>query len=271
MNGTAWCWRCWLHLLCAALSAICLVAATSALSSEALSPAKSAVVGGFSAQSPGDIPAPPWRVQTFKKIPRHTAYSLVADDGTTVLRARADNAAASLIRPVPTDLAVATSAAPVLRWRWKPLLAPDRSALGLKDADDWGARLYVLFEPPPASLGLGERMGLALARALYGDDLPARGLCYVWTPGGNIGAMAPNAFTDRLVMIIVDAGLRGSWRPFERNLADDYRAAFGQAMPPPTAIAVSADSDNSGGIAEVLIGDIVLDVTPAGTGTPPGS
>lgn len=245
--------------------------ASAAQAPSGSAPIPATLVGGFSAHKPGDQPPPPWRVQTFRKIPRHTAYSMVADGGITVLRALADNAAASLIRPVPSNLTVAANRSPVLRWRWKPLSAPNRSALGRKDADDWGARLYVMFEPPPASLGFGERLGLAMARALYGDDLPARGLCYVWAPAGQSGAMAPNAYTDRLAMIVVDTGSPGNWRAVERDLAADYQAAFGQPMAPLTAIAVSADSDNSGGIAEALIGDIVLEFTPTGTETQPGS
>jgi hypothetical protein len=230
---------------------------------------KKTVIAAFSSMMPGSAPSAPWRLQTFSKVPRQTEYTLVADAGSTVLRVTAERAAASLIRPLPRDLSATLSTTPgssaTLRWRWKPLSAPDRSSLGDKNADDWGARLYVLFEPPPASLDFGERLGLALARALYGDELPARGLCYVWLPDGQAGAMAPNAYTDRLAMIVVDTAAAGDWRTIERDLAADYQAAFGAPLAPLSALAVSADSDNGGGIAEVLVGDIVLDFTPAPT------
>ncbi|HEY5763007.1 MAG TPA: DUF3047 domain-containing protein [Rhodocyclaceae bacterium] len=215
-------------------------------------------VAAFSAQAPGGALAAPWRLQTYAKVPRHTSFSLIADGGATVLQVRAEQAAASLIRPFNADPA----ATPLLRWRWKPLASPQQTALGEKASDDWGARLYVLFEPPPESVSFGERLALGIARAIYGDDLPARGICYVWLPGGRVGAIAANAYTDRLKMIVVDAAPAGSWRAFERNLADDYRAAFGEALAPVSAIAVSADSDNSGGIAEVLIGDITIGTAP---------
>ena len=212
------------------------------------------VVADFSVLSPGAALPVPWRLQTYAKVPRHTDFSLIADAGDTVLQVRAEVAAASLIRPFAADPA----ATPVIRWRWKPLTAPGRTALGEKAADDWGARLYVLFEPPPETVGFGERLALGIARALYGDDLPARGICYVWLPGGRVGTMAANAYTDRLKMIVVDSAPPGSWRTIERNLAEDYRATFGETRAPVSAIAVSADSDNGGGIAEVLIGDITI-------------
>jgi hypothetical protein len=206
----------------------------------------------FSALRAGDPPPPPWRLQTYAKVPRHTEFALVDDDGTTVLQARAEGAAASLIRPYTAD----AGTTPWLAWRWKPLSAPAKSALRDKGADDWGARLYLLFEPPPEALGFGERLALKIARTIYGDDLPARGLCYVWLPGGKPGEIAPNAYTDRLHMIVVDVSPPGEWRTIVRNVADDYRAAFGEPPPPISALAVSADSDNGGGRAEVRFGDL---------------
>lgn len=232
----------------------------------ASSPAAAAAkrVEPFSSHAAGSPIPPPWRLQTYPKIPRHTQFELVADGENTVLHALADHAAASLSHPLSVD----PTQHPWLRWRWRPLRAPERSALADKAADDWGARVYVLFEPPPEALGFGERLALGIARALHGSDLPARGLCYVWLPSGTVGQSAPNAYTDRVKMIVVDSAAPGEWRTITRKLADDYRSAFGEPLAPISGIAISADSDTGGGIAETIFGDIEFLDRPLSAGAP---
>ena len=48
-------------------------------------------------------------------------------------------------------------------------------------------------------------------------------------------------------MIVIDSGDGGAmqWRTVRRDLRRDWEEAFGGAMPPVTAIAVGADTDNT--------------------------
>lgn len=48
----------------------------------------------------------------------------------------------------------------------------------------------------------------------------------------------------------------GRWVDFERNVAADFRAAFGKAAPPVRAIAIATDTDNTGADATTHFGDI---------------
>jgi hypothetical protein len=59
-------------------------------------------------------------------------------------------------------------------------------------------------------------------------------------------------------MIVVESGAAraGQWVTIERDIAADFRAAFGEAAPPVTGIAISADTDNTGESVTAWFGDL---------------
>lgn len=216
--------------------------------------AQPAGVPRFSTASPGNAVPPGWLHETLPKVERANAHSIELDDGVAVLRVRSRAAASSL---------VATPAAPVpwtrLQWRWKVAKALAGSDLRIKGGDDYAARLYVLFDLPLDRLPFGDRLRLQAARSISGRDLPAAAICYVW--GGDAqpaGTTAWNPYTDRVRMVVVDSGNAQAtrWRPVERDLRRDWQEAFGGALPPVRAIAVGADTDNTGDSVDAWFGDI---------------
>ena len=52
------------------------------------------------------------------------------------------------------------------------------------------------------------------------------------------------------------------WRAYERDVAADYRQAFGAAPPPVNGVVVSTDTDNTGETAEAFYGDVVFRARP---------
>jgi hypothetical protein len=211
-------------------------------------------VARFSALQAG-APLPEWlQPYEFPNQPRHTQFALVEDEGRTVLRARADASTSGLIRSLQVD----PGRHPMLTWRWKVTSLPTRSDLARKDGDDFAARLYVVFDLDPATLSLGERMKLALARAVWGERVPLAALCYVWDARAPVETFAPNAYTDRVRMVVVDSGRAalGRWVDRQRDVAADFRRAFGIGAPLVNAVIVSADTDNTGETAESYFGDI---------------
>jgi hypothetical protein len=50
----------------------------------------------------------------------------------------------------------------------------------------------------------------------------------------------------------------GEWVSERRNVRADYREAYGEAPPPVNGIAIMTDTDNTGGTATALYGDIVF-------------
>jgi hypothetical protein len=209
----------------------------------------------------GGTPLPPdYRLYAFAGQDRHTGYALVEDEGRTVLRARADASTAGIVRDVRADLA----RTPLLAWRWKAQRLPERADLRTKAGDDYAARLYVVFDLRLAQLPFGERFGVTVARIIYGEDVPAAALCYVWATRAPVGTIAPNAYTGRVRMVVVESGARnlGRWVAYERDVAADYRGAFGEAPPAVKGVVVSTDTDNTRDTAETYYGDVLFRARP---------
>ncbi len=194
--------------------------------------------------------------QPFNPAPKAkpTRYVVERDGTEEVIRADADGSMSGLIRRLRID-PVHT---PMLRWRWRivqPLKAADMTT---KAGDDYAARLYVLFDYDPAKLDFGTRTKLALAKLLYGVEVPAAALNYVWDNRYPVGTLRPNAYTDRARMVVVESGASraGQWVTVTRDLGADFRAAFGEDPPAVVAIAIATDTDNTGEQATAWYGTI---------------
>ncbi len=219
----------------------------------------------FSSAKPGDGFPGQWRL---RQLPNSgyavNRFSLVKDEqGTTVLKVESRAATGALTQPLSTDL----SRTPWLLWRWKADRVVAAADLASKDGDDYAATLFVLFAPPADSLGSLEALRLDLARMVYGSDLPARALCYVWDNRHPVGTQAWNAYTERVRMIVVTTGAKaaGTWHAVARNIAADYRQAFGADPPPVAGIAVGADTDETRQAVTAEFGDVRFAAAP-----PPG-
>jgi len=208
----------------------------------------------FSALRSGAALPASFRHFAFSGQVRTTEYALVEDAGRTVLRARANASTAGIVREVRVD----ANRHPVLAWQWKVMRVLEKSDLATREGDDCPARLYVTFDVAADSLSASERMQLRLARMLYGPDVPVAALCYVWDTKAAAGTLAPNAYTDRVRMIVVDSGRdnAGRWRVHERNVLADFRSAFGSNAPMVNGVIVSTDTDNTAETAETYYGDI---------------
>lgn len=208
----------------------------------------------FSALKAGQ-PLPDWlEPYVFPNQPRHTEYALVEDERRTVLRARANASTSGMVRALRVD----PRAHPVLAWRWKVTNLIAKSDMASKAGDDFPARLYVTFDLDPATLDLGTRMKLALARAIWGERVPLAALCYVWDSRLPADTIAPNAYTDRVQMVVAESGAArlGRWVAQQRDLGADFRRAFGFDPPAVNGVIVSADTDNTGETAESYFGDV---------------
>ena len=198
---------------------------------------------GTPAWEPLDLP---------KKIAR--APARVADDRTLEVATHA-SAGGSIQRFAPIDVARAT-----LSWRWKVDRVVASADLSAKSKDDFAARVYVMFDYPIEKLPFTERVKARIARAFYDKPLPLATICYVWDNGHAAGTVAPSAYTDRVRLIVLRnaADVGGAWREESRDLAKDFRAAFGEDAPPLIGIAVAADTDNTGEAVVARFGAVTL-------------
>lgn len=192
---------------------------------------------------PLDMRLSAWTPQLLPKVQRPTQWTQTLEPDAVVIDAHASASASGLAQKVdwPGDTH--------LRWRWQVSRSVKNSRIAVKAGDDFSARLYVLFDPPDDQLTFGERAKLALGRRLFGDGLPRAALCYVWGTADKVGTIAPNAYTDRVRMIVLDQGdaKAGQWQVHERDLAADYMAAFGRRPAPPiVGLSLMSDTDNTG-------------------------
>lgn len=193
---------------------------------------------------PGASQVPtPWQVVTLNKRIKPTRYTLRAWDGLTAIEARADDSMALLARPLTVDL----TKTPVLCWRWRVDDVLKSADMATRAGDDYAARVYVALKLPAAALSFGVRTQLALARGIFGDQVPDAALNYVWDNRQPVGTVRPNAYTDRTQMFVLRSGAAeaGRWVEERRDVLADARERFGRYDHQATLLAVASDTDNT--------------------------
>ena len=215
--------------------------------------------GKFSVSAAGDTLPSGWKPLTFKKIERHTSYSLVMDDNTVVIKAAAESSASGLTREIKID----SKEYPVIQWRWKVSNILKNGDVNRKEGDDYPARIYITFEYDPSKLGFFEKVKYETIRLLYGQYPPLNAINYIWESKTPVGTIVPNPYTDRVKMIIVESGEAklNQWVNEERNVYEDYKKAFGEEPPMISGIAIMTDTDNTGESATAYYGDILFSKT----------
>lgn len=230
------------------------LAITLTLSAVAATVDDKLIAGAFSDAKPGTVLPQGWKPVGIRPDAPNTRYTLVANGGSTVLRAESSAGASGL----GYQLRVDPARHPWLRWRWNIGNLIEPADARTREGDDFPARLYVMFDFPLEKLPFVERNKLRLARALFDPDLPAATLCYVWDNKTPAGTILSSAYTERVKVIVVESGPARvkQWVTFERNIAEDFRAAFGEVAPAATGIVIATDTDNTGTSATTLFGDI---------------
>jgi hypothetical protein len=207
----------------------------------------------LSERKPGGALPPDWKNLPVAEGKVRTEYQLVAEGGTTVLRAQANGSASALMHEGDVDL----SRTPVVAWRWKA----EGEIPGADNRDgaheDAPARLVFFFDGDKSKLSLGDRAAMQLARTLAGEELPYATLMYVWSTSAAPGSVIPNPHTGRVQMIVVSgAADAGKWQNLRRNLAQDYERVFHEPPGQLKAYGIMTDTDNTNAAARAWYGDI---------------
>lgn len=214
----------------------------------------------FSAMPPGEV-APPWRVVG---LPRNkaplTRFEVVPLGNATVLRATTNASYGALTFDVPK---VTLGPEATLSWRWQLLRPMPQADLRTKQGDDAPLKLCLLFDLPLERLSWSDRTLMRLARSASGEALPSATLCYTWDHRLPADTLLPNAYTNRVRTLVLQSGdgTLGQWFTHTRSVRQDFLRAFGaeaSELPPLQAVVVGADSDNTGGQSEALLGDVTL-------------
>lgn len=197
-----------------------------------------------------------WEPLEFPNIDRDTSYTLVEEDGATVVKAETRGGASGLIARGRMDPA----ANPVIQWRWKVSNVYENGNAREKSGDDYPARIYVAFAFEPDRASFFERTKRKAAAVFYDEEIPGTALNYIWANKLEKGTIVANPFSKETQMVAVNSGDEqvGEWVSVRRNIIEDYEAAFGREPPAIIGIGIMSDSDNTGEGATAWYGDIVL-------------
>jgi hypothetical protein len=209
----------------------------------------------FSSVRPGELPSG-WQPLTFPKIARHTTYQVVADDGTTVVRADASGSASGLIHALEVDPRQYS----IVSWRWKVANLIEKADATKKAGDDYPARIYVAFKYDATRVSEFDRAKHTIARMIYGDRAPHAAIVYVWENRLPVETVATSAYSNRVKVIVLRnrQSELGRWLMEERNVYEDYKRAFNEEPPPISGVAVMTDADDTGERATAWYGDIAF-------------
>jgi hypothetical protein len=214
------------------------------------------LVGAFSTLEPGGKIPGIWEPMTFSGIERHTQYSLIQEDGRTVIIAHSRNAASGLIRSLRADPADY----PVIQWQWKIDQVLEKGDASTRQGDDYAARIYVAFAFDPDQASWWERVRHKSAAALSGKEVPGSALNYIWANRAPKNSILTNPYLPESMMVAVQSGNThaGRWITEQRNIAEDYRQAFGRTPPEIIGIGIMTDTDDTGEKTIGYYGDILL-------------
>lgn len=205
-------------------------------------------------------PAPPQDIADWQPLAlpgkAPTRYEWSEKDGRRALMARAERSASMFRKRFVPARAVPAHAQ--FSW-WVQDLIPTAD-LGDIELGDAPARVLFGFDGDVGSLSLKTRMMFDLAQALTGEQPPYATLMYVWDAKRPVGTVLTHPRSDRIRKIVVDSGtgqLR-RWRDHHRDLAADFKLAFGEEPGPLVSVAFMTDSDNTASQARAWYGAVDL-------------
>lgn len=231
-----------------ALLGACAVAAAEAPSPTPLPPL---VVAG---QGP---PHPGWLVSGLPakyKVPT-TRFEASPMGPDTVLKVQSERSYGTLVH------AWRGTAPSALAWRWRVDQPVQQADIATRAGDDSPLKVCVMFDQPLADVPFLQRQALRLAQANSGTPLPPATLCYLWDHRYPAGTRLHNPYTARVRYLVVQGAESrlGTWQSVRRQPGPDFLAAFGDesaAVPPVLAVAVGADSDNTGSASLAYLADL---------------
>jgi hypothetical protein len=213
----------------------------------------------------GAVVAPELLDKGWRELPnpnkQENVFSVGAEGAVEVV---SRDSVSTLYRPVAVDLAER----PLLSWRWRVDEAAPATNLAAKGEDDCSLAVFVGFPYDPGQASFFERMKRPLVESWVGEDAPGRVLRYVFCGDHERGATVESPYLGDAGAIKVLRPARsptGEWLQEEVDLAADYRAAFGEAPPDPTQLAIQADTDNTASMSRASVADLAFTSPASGS------
>jgi hypothetical protein len=190
-------------------------------------------------------------------LKRDTRYTVVTENGKTLLQAEADNSASVYGAP----LSPAQTASGVLSWQWQTdALVPGADNRD-KQREDSPVRVIAVFDGDRSKLPDAEKRHLKWAKRISGREAPYATLMYIWSEQVPLETVIPSAHTSQIKMLVASSGPAGlgQWQTLRRDLRADYKRAFNEEPGALLGIGVMTDTDNTGAKASARYADIRLE------------
>lgn len=183
-----------------------------------------------------------------------TEYRGERHEGRNAVAARADASASMWRKRVER----AADSIGEVEFSWWVQAVPLAADVSQADQADAAARVLFAFSGDTSRLSARNQMLFDLAQALTGEAPPFATLVYVWDAKAPVGSVIVHPRSDRVRKIVVESGSSGlrQWRHYRRNLAADYRLAFGETPGPLQAVALMTDGDNTRSHLRTWYGEI---------------
>jgi hypothetical protein len=152
-----------------------------------------------------------------------------------------------------------------LRFSWfVPALNPEADLMD-RELDDAVARVILQFSGDRSLLTSRDHMLSEMVQLVTGEPLPFATLIYVWDHRYPVGTVITHQRSERIKLMVVESGgdRLGQWVDFDRDVAADYRAAFGQPSDGLSGIALMTDSNNTGLSSQAWYGPLVWSREPS--------
>ena len=166
-------------------------------------------------------------------------FAIVRDGDRNVLHLKSANDSSTISKDIKGMVALART--PVLEWSWKVVTLPRGGDSRRKETDDQAAQLYVVWPRFPQAVR-------------------SRIIGYVWDTTAPAGTIVTSEKTGTVTYVIVRSGAAdlGRWITERRNVAEDFRAIYGEAPDDPAALSIAIDSNDTQSAAESFMGPIVF-------------
>jgi hypothetical protein len=199
------------------------------------------VAGPFSAGRTAGGPPLGWQL---KDIKGKTRYTVIDEEGTTVLRAESNGSASGLFRDADVD----PKKYPLMEWKWKVARVPSSANEREKNKDDCAARVFVLFKDQLPGAGVYSRLKHKLEATFSSIVPPGVAICYAW--GSKLGKdqVIESPYTEWVRIFAVESGPEkaGQWVSEQRNVFEDFKRIFGKEPEKVVGVGIMTDMDQTG-------------------------
>jgi hypothetical protein len=198
------------------------------------------------------------RVWMDEKLPfkSKTAYQRVSVGGRNAIKAVANKSASAYARRANIALGDGTK----ILWSWQVEALIKGADSRDKNTEDSPARLVLTFDGDKSTLPIKDQLFLERASLILGRSAPYSTLMYVVANDSPLDSVITNPHSNRIKKIVVASGQDSTmrWQSFERNVAQDYKKAYGYMPGRLIGVALFTDTDNTGEHATAYYGSITI-------------